>query len=699
MTQLKTNSDLGFLLEKVEEKYPFEVLHSKDCDNLAKDILQVTGERVSGSTIKRLFGFIKTKSNPNNYTLNVLAKYIGNEDYQCFLKTYQLAETDKNNDTMSGFIEYAKANSLTNPKKWVTHSSGLRFIADFIASDASVTAIIAEGGTGKTILLSQFLNNYPKNCYVLWGAPLKRKDLSLCEHLTTIKDKYDLIIIDEIEETAYNFLELRTIFFELAKFLSIQTSVKLIISIRPYTWVRLADVFSATIQEKWLGVNFNSFKSEQCVNLDTIRLDTLNADNELFVSSPFLSPFYLELLEKNRQKTFTNDWAILNQFFTEKVWKTAYGFEKKLFFDKIMELTNNGKEGARVTRKDIQDIISKHKKAHVDLVSYNILKEEKELNKYGAYSSFYGFGNTAFLEFYILSRLLTKHDGFNKVLLKEIANEYEDERKLNLLKLAVSYALNQYDKAVVQVFDLALHEYERQSLMVHIGYQIRVDKKLQDEVFPQFVKTENGRKFFIERWINEEHLNEFYGKGLKQYLQIVTEPQDVIFANALLYYNAFLNNNTAECKKRAAIIKNIETKNSGIHPFVMGRKYMTLLLEEHRINKKYSLTIREEIEQLLTNGLSERDENLPVHFAGFEYNILHAEFLTNTYIFTEQLLKKLAKSNNQLLHPKDADNVLLKIFESAYYKVPVGEIKLEGIHPWYRYTVKNYLKKIKKQVV
>lgn len=699
MIQLKTNSDLCVLLEKVEEKYPFEILHSKDCDNLAQDILQVTGERVSGSTIKRLFGFIKTKSNPNKYTLNVLSKYIGNIDYQCFLKQYQLAETDKNNDTLSGFMEYAKASSLTQPEKWVTHTSGLSFIADFIASDASVTAIIAEGGMGKTTLLSQFLENYQQNCFVLWGAPLKRKDLSLCEHLTALKYKHDLIIIDEIEETAYNFLEIRTIFFELAKFLSMNNDVKIIISIRPYTWVRLSDVFSETIQNKWFGVSFNTFKSEQCVNLDTIRLDKLNAENELFVSTPFLSPFYLELLEKNQQKTFTNDWAILNQFFTEKVWKTAYAYEKKLFFDKIMELTSNGKEGTRVSRTAVQELIAKHKKAHVDLVSYNILKEDKELNKYGAYSSFYSFGNAAFLKFYILSRLLTKHNGFNKALLKEIANEYEDERKLNLLKLAVSYALNQYDKAVVQVFDLALNEFERQSLMVHIGYQIRLDKKLQDEVFPQFVKTENGRKYFIERWINEEHLNEFYGKGLKQYLQIVTEPQDVIFANALLYYNAFLNNNTAECKKRATIIKNIETKNSNIHPFVIGRKYMTLLLEEHRINKKYSKTIKEEIEQLLTCGLSECDDDLPVHFAGFEFNILHAEFLTNTYVFTEQLLKKLIKSKSQLLHPKDADNVLLKIFESAYFKVPVGEIKLEGIHPWYRYTVKNYLKKIKKQVV
>ncbi|MBW6483055.1 MAG: hypothetical protein K0B10_08325 [Vicingaceae bacterium] len=694
MIELKTNSDLSVLLEKVEEKYPFEILHSKDCDNLAQDILQVTGERVSGSTIKRLFGFIKSKSNPNNYTLNVLAKYIGNEDYQCFLKKYQLAETVKNNNTISGFIEYAKANSLTNPKKWVTHTSGLRFIADFIASDASVTAIIAEGGMGKTILLAQFLENYQQSCFALCGSPLKRKDLSLCEHLTALKDKYDLIIIDEIEETAYNFLEIRTIFFELAKFLSQHNNVKIIISIRPYTWVRLSDVFSSNLQNKWFGVNFNTFKSEQCVNLDTIRLDKLNADNELFISTPFLSPFYLELLEKNQQKTFTNDWAILNQFFTEKVWKTAYAYEKKLFFDKIMELTNNGKEGGRITRKDIQDIISKYKKAHVDLVSYNILKEEKELNKYGAYSSFYSFGNAAFLEFYILSRLLTKYDGFNNALLKEIANEYEDERKLNLLKLAVSYALHQYDKAVVQVFDLALNEFERQSLMVHIGYQIRLDKKLQEEVFPQFVKTENGRKFFIERWINEEHLNGFYGKGLEQYLQIVTEPQDVIFANALLYYNAFLNKNTAECEKRAAIIKNIETKSNSIHPFVMGRKYMTLLLEEHRINKKYSKTIKEEIEQLLTCGLTERDEDLPVHFAGFEFNILHAEFLTNTYVFTEQLLKKLIKSKRQLLHPKDADEVLLKFFESAYYKVLVGEIKLEGIHPWYRYTVKNYLNRV-----
>jgi hypothetical protein len=686
----KLNTNLTFLLEKVKAKYPFSIVHSKDCDNLATDVLNSTGERISGSTIKRLFGFIKTTSNPNKFTLNVLARYVGYQSYLQFVAATNHNSSVSNDDQKHLFIEYVKQGSFTDSSKWHNNEAGLDFLNHFIDSDYDATALISEKGNGKSVLLAQFLQTYADNCFVLWGGSLRRKDVPFSEQLKQIDIESRLVVIDGLEETAYNFTEIRTLFQELNKYLSFGHKSKIIITVSPYTWGRVSDVFPEAIKKKWFRVQFNPKSSDQCVNVRSVLHEMLDVDDPINLA--FLSPFYLELVKKVKPNTFINEWDLLMQFFKEKVWDTSYAFEKKLFFERILELTDNGKNGTRISRKEIQDLILKYKKAHIDLVSYNILKEEKELNKFGAFSSYYSFGYHAFYDYLIVSGLLDKHNGFTSALIAEINENYEGENKLNLLKLSVSYALREYDTSTSIVFDADLIEIERQALMIHIAYQIRFDEQLQQTVFPAFVKSENGRKYFIERWIDEEHLNGFYGEGLKQYLNVVTDPQDLIFANALLYYNAFLQNDDATCKERYKEITQVIHEQ--IHPFVLGRKYMTKMLEEFRLNGDYNGETLTEVENNLNSNLKEGEDDLPVHNYGFEHNILHAEFLTGHYHFTERLLQRESIPNQPMLHPKDSDSALLQIFNAAFYDLPIPELHLEGIHPWYRYTVENYLARL-----
>ena len=162
------------------------------------------------------------------------------------------------------------------------------------------------------------------------------------------------------------------------------------------------------------------------------------------------------------------------------------------------------------------------------------------LNKFGGFKSHYQFGKSIFCNFLILSKLLDKYDGFNRPLLDKITTNYRGERKLNLLKLSVSFALNETDPSIIEIFELNLSEYERQAIMIHLAHQFRENSILQNEILPLFVKSESGRTYFIERWINEEHLNGFYGTIIEQYLLEVSTNQDLIFGHALLYYSAFL---------------------------------------------------------------------------------------------------------------------------------------------------------------
>ncbi len=68
--------------KQIEDVYGHEIRYPKDCDALALDITLKTGCTISPSTMKRLFGFIKTDSKPNQYTLDTIAIYIGYKSWE-----------------------------------------------------------------------------------------------------------------------------------------------------------------------------------------------------------------------------------------------------------------------------------------------------------------------------------------------------------------------------------------------------------------------------------------------------------------------------------------------------------------------------------------------------------------------------------------------------------------------------------------
>jgi len=199
-----SNQNIKLLLKNVLSVYNYNVVHSKDCDNLADAISAKCGESISGSTVKRLFGFIKTKSLPNKFTLNLLAKYINFKDYNAFVQTINPV---KNTKTNNGLTEFIKLNLYPNNTLF-DYNKGCKKIDEFLKSNYRATAIIGEGGTGKSSFLAYYLNkNQSKlnNCHVVFRVSAKY----LSDYLNTIDKTTELLIIDDVEETAYNFTELR----------------------------------------------------------------------------------------------------------------------------------------------------------------------------------------------------------------------------------------------------------------------------------------------------------------------------------------------------------------------------------------------------------------------------------------------------------------------------------------------------------
>lgn len=81
---LKEMPEVSFLLTQVEKRFKKKVATTTDFNILSAAIEMALNERISSSTLKRLWGYVASRPMPRFSTLSVLARYIGYKDYEDF---------------------------------------------------------------------------------------------------------------------------------------------------------------------------------------------------------------------------------------------------------------------------------------------------------------------------------------------------------------------------------------------------------------------------------------------------------------------------------------------------------------------------------------------------------------------------------------------------------------------------------------
>ena len=76
--------ELAYLLTEVENKYGRRIATTTDFESLSVVIEHQTGEMVSSSTLKRLWGYVSLNPTPRIATLDVLSRYLGFKDFKFF---------------------------------------------------------------------------------------------------------------------------------------------------------------------------------------------------------------------------------------------------------------------------------------------------------------------------------------------------------------------------------------------------------------------------------------------------------------------------------------------------------------------------------------------------------------------------------------------------------------------------------------
>ncbi|MFN8323982.1 MAG: hypothetical protein U0T74_15060 [Chitinophagales bacterium] len=80
--------------EKIHHRFGNEVRYPKDCESLAQHISHHCKTPISGSTLRRLYGFVKGIQEPRQYTLDIIAQYLGHKGWPQLLASLEGTEQE-----------------------------------------------------------------------------------------------------------------------------------------------------------------------------------------------------------------------------------------------------------------------------------------------------------------------------------------------------------------------------------------------------------------------------------------------------------------------------------------------------------------------------------------------------------------------------------------------------------------------------
>lgn len=431
---------LQVLKSEVEVKFGRKITYQKDCNTLSNSILDANKEYISPATLRRVFGFLATNSNPSRVTLDILSRYVGFTDWEDFsLKSVKAKPTTKHSSVEQWNIIQENAKVISsNTVEHIRLKSGIDFdktarrqftkerLRDFVNSACSATAIIAPGGYGKSTLLAlwylkllkkrkladdavlfisaQMLDQFaPTEVFIeTWLMRLLglKPDSSFLVDLISENIKTPgklLIVIDALDEITSQGAKQEKIFKALADLASKfakSSSLKLIVSTRLSTW----KLFSSHIKNNshWYFTETNLFTNDganipplnfeeiQSVLDNTVnqRFDTrtlvyeMHPDLRSIISYPYFLQLFIQVYTPETKHLLSDQIAILSEFLKKQVYFSQYSDEKIDILNQIIIQSEYGL--TYVLKDDIKKIYPVHLR-----LSGNYYAAYEELNSFG----------------------------------------------------------------------------------------------------------------------------------------------------------------------------------------------------------------------------------------------------------------------------------------------------------------------------
>lgn len=410
------DESLNSLKRHIEEQFGRKIAYQKDCNTLSTSIFNKIGEQISPATLRRVFGFLVTNSQPSRVTLDILAQYIGFDGWDSFLHQsthkpvitvpvkdiWERARTQAQVVSQQTFelLRYINSSLLTPTLLRNNLNDKLSL---FLKAEYAATAIVGPGGYGKSYLMASwyyFLQNKREcNNDIILYASVKTllqhsntetsfsqwiqsllgipEGTNLIEYLLlnpTEAPGNIILLVDGLEETTSNTTKQER-FFEglhsLASSGNSETKIKLIVTSRLSTWFDFIGTDNAD-KRAWLGVeniDFDAYGSNipplssnevQHILDNTINqayeqrllVDELTPEIQATVAHPYLLQLFISVYQPT---TSANDLLeLFKEYLKKQIYFASNSDEKVDIVNTIVESTSYGKKGLGIPKNELR---------------------------------------------------------------------------------------------------------------------------------------------------------------------------------------------------------------------------------------------------------------------------------------------------------------------------------------------------------
>lgn len=332
----KLDKETERLKQAIVKKYRKGLDYPTDCDGLVTDIMEKTERRISASTLKRLFGFVKRTSNFSKHTYDTLAKYVGFENWEDYVNlgrpknepvlTNDLWMNIKNTaDKVTAYnMNSIKEACGVDFKKVIPRQFAEQRFEQFANSNKPVLGLVAPGGWGKTVLIAKLIENLQNQAKVkdsktkydvIWlvdaavisnlftreygikswiyeqmGYEAEKDLLGILHNNPLYRMGRLIIMIDGIDEVGDNEEKLKIFIDNLLRVIASSITLdwlKIVIACRPNTWFKINDAIgdNKSLQNAFYQATFSN-RYEDVINV------------------PPLNPYEIEKIGKTFSRKF-----------------------------------------------------------------------------------------------------------------------------------------------------------------------------------------------------------------------------------------------------------------------------------------------------------------------------------------------------------------------------------------------------------
>jgi hypothetical protein len=474
-----------------------------DCKTISNQILTKTKQRISETTLKRVYGFAYSKFKPSLFTIDVLAHFCGYKSWDDFCNEQEKNTVKKESTSLSWDTLKHNAGKITSfTLQALKNKSGIpynqtikrRFIDShfdgFIEGNYTGTVLSAPAGYGKTIALCHWIDErlelnaksytndiilfFSSNALInvfLSGRDINEWLLALLGYspeddvASLLNERSDTegrfyLIIDGFDEHMFKPEQFGIILNQIVDVFSLYQGhpwFKLVLTMRLASWINYKHEidndrdkwFMGFITEAHTAINVPLFNVEEIRELCT----KLNPNAQTLVNveaaSKFNHPLYFQFYYKNHKENFSLNYIdhiciydLISTFILNKVYLGPHSAEKILLLKEMVDEMDFENKNYDISKLKVNNLIKQYNHAYQELLSVGFLRELNESSDL-EYNTVIQFSNTDFLEYIVAKKVLLDNNyTFNGVLIKTINTLFgDDDIKLPVLKWAIIYAM------------------------------------------------------------------------------------------------------------------------------------------------------------------------------------------------------------------------------------------------------------------